>query len=367
MKRLPHLLREFHAHLAHESTTAYTRENSVSGEEEDGYISEASDFLGGEENPAGSSTDEESDGSGEEEEETIHVVPVTAERLQQLQSEFHDNHPSANRAVSESAYTSVTAHTNRPMPSVGVASQYSYRPPPTAQPTQEREDMDSNSVLQWKPVLPPIAPKTRHGHALVYCYPNLYLFGGCYWAHGDAMSTTDLYYNVYDQRWRQCKEEVVPPRFMASVAVSNASHTFPQHTDHTVSENDPNRAHMVLYAFGGLDFNRQLSNHLYRTQLPPSRYELLPQLGHHPPTAVQGCAGVRCAAGDRGWGGLSVLHGWIPGRQAHDPVHAAVHAADRDVAAAGDEPGLGAKSAVLSGVHSSGASGRGANHTAESV
>jgi len=101
---------------------------------------------------------------------------------------------------------------------------------PVLQDTQEILGKKTVHPLRWRHILPAVAPRSRHGHHLVSCGVFLYLLGGSYWAHGNALASTDMIFHVGTGVWKQVAA-LLPSRFCAALAVSNTTPSPPADRD----------------------------------------------------------------------------------------------------------------------------------------
>lgn len=158
--------------------------------------------------------------------------------------------------------------------------------------------------LRWKMIRPPVAPRSRHGHHLVSCGERLYVIGGSYWAHGNALASTDMMCDVRTGAWQQISS-LFPQRFCAALAKSDAAPATPWTMQ---ASSAPRRLveetaeggtltcgtaragdeHQVLYYFGGLSYSHQLMNTLHRLRLPQEVLEELPQYRAVPRAQLKG-------------------------------------------------------------------------------
>ena len=75
----------------------------------------------------------------------------------------------------------------------------------------------SRRMCAWQKKTSAAMPRTRHGHVMVAHGGDLFVFGGCHWAHGDVLASLDLRYEVATNSWRPFDSQV-PPRFCAASA-----------------------------------------------------------------------------------------------------------------------------------------------------
>lgn len=216
----------------------------------------------------------------------------------------------------------------------GAATSYSLALPshgvdavvrPVLHDTEEVLGKKTVHPLRWDPIQPSVAPRSRHGHHLVTCGEFLYLIGGSYWAHGNALASTDMIFNIGSGIWRQVAS-LLPARFCAALAISNGTNlSSPEHVvaspevlaspslmncdiseaaDHLVAKRQ------VVYYFGGLDYTQHLTSTLYRLWLPRETVEELPQYGAAPREQFKGVMvcdiQYECTPEERKDGGVSV-------------------------------------------------------------
>jgi hypothetical protein len=205
--------------------------------------------------------------------------------------------------------------------------------PPVQSDTQNVLGKYTVRPLRWQRIRPPVAPRTRHGHHLVSCGDRLYVIGGSYWAHGNALASTDMMYDIRRKVWQQVSS-LFPPRFCAALAKSNSVRTgkslpasWASMAATTAAAGTSSELQMqdeqVLYYFGGLNYSRQLTNTLYRLWLPQETLEELPQYGAVPREQFKGilvcdmqreCNPAERECGERSVGQLFYLDGLQDGR-----------------------------------------------------
>ncbi|KPA84831.1 hypothetical protein ABB37_01304 [Leptomonas pyrrhocoris] len=198
--------------------------------------------------------------------------------------------------------------------------------PPRQRDTQEVLGKYTVRPLRWHQICPPVAPRTRHGHHLVSCGDRLYVIGGSYWAHGNALASTDMVYDTRKKTWQQVPS-LFSPRFCAALARSNAVPTAKGALASTAptdaSGEPPVCEEQVLYYFGGLNYSRELTNTLYRLWLPQGALEELPQYGAAPREQFKGilvcdiqreCSPAERKRGERAVGHLFYMDGMQNGR-----------------------------------------------------
>ncbi|KAL7699791.1 hypothetical protein NQL31_008095 [Lotmaria passim] len=231
-------------------------------------------------------------------------------------------------SVSRSTHTGPTAST---LHSFGKSGQPAVdrEAPPLQRDTQEVLGKYTVRPLRWQLLRPPVAPRTRHGHHLVSCGDRLYVIGGSYWAHGNALASTDMMYDVQKKVWQQVCS-LFPPRFCAALAKSNAvpkEKWMPAAADDTSTSAAAEllRLHdgQVLYYFGGLNYSHDPTNTLYRLWLPQETLEELPQYGAIPRKQFKGilvcdiqreCSPAERKRGESALGRLFYLDGLQDGR-----------------------------------------------------
>ncbi|KAK7198139.1 Kelch motif containing protein [Novymonas esmeraldas] len=236
--------------------------------------------------------------------------------------------------------------------------------PPVRADTREVRGKHTVRPLRWQRVQPAVAPRTRHGHHLVCCGHRLYVIGGSYWAHGNALASTDMMYDVRERTWHQLSS-LFPQRFCAALARSNAVPSSPASTSATDAlytttttiatitstgtadaprdartttaptttvamasaragdGGEEQQQQQVLYYFGGLDYSHELTNTLHRLWLPHEVLEELPQYGAVPRRQFKGvlvcdvqreCTPAERRAGERAVGRLFYMDGLQDGR-----------------------------------------------------
>ncbi|TPP47261.1 hypothetical protein CGC20_34580 [Leishmania donovani] len=148
-------------------------------------------------------------------------------------------------------------------------------------PADTREVRGKHTVrpLRWQMIRPPVALRSRHGHHLVSCRERLYVISGCYWAHGNALASTDMMYDVCTGASQQISFPF-PQRFCAALAKSDAVPATPW----TMAGDE----HQVLYCFGDLSYSHQLMHTPHRLWLPQAVLEELPQYGTVPRAQSKG-------------------------------------------------------------------------------
>lgn len=135
-------------------------------------------------------------------------------------------------------------------------------------------------IAVWTKITAGVMPRTRHGHHIVCCQHETFLFGGSYWAHGDTMATQDMVYDHVAGHWYQI-EPLFPSRFCSAVTTSGS---FKPAADHATAS-----ATVVVYSFGGLDIARQPTSSLFRAWLPTRTYEEIPTFGSVPSRQFKSC------------------------------------------------------------------------------
>lgn len=281
----------------------------------EGYHSEPDEFLetAGGAAPESSSSTAGSDSTGDtspplpspaaadREGTTPHVAVATPmERLRVLRAEGPTDEATAvalnfDRASSTvlmttdnptSAKCSIAAESELP---VALHSRRFYRDAkPILQDTRQIRGKCDQRPLHWRAIRPIVSPRTRHGHHLIYHANRLYVIGGSYWAHGNALSSSDMCFDLANKTWEQL-DPLLPSRFCAAVAVSNIKlpTTTVGNTGCAESSNT-SEGELVLYAFGGMDFNCTLTSTLHRLWLPSGAVEELPQYGTTPRDQFKG-------------------------------------------------------------------------------
>ncbi|KPI86208.1 hypothetical protein ABL78_4721 [Leptomonas seymouri] len=198
--------------------------------------------------------------------------------------------------------------------------------PPQRRDTQEVLGKYTVRPLRWHKICPPVSPRSRHGHHLVSCGHRLYVIGGSYWAHGNALASTDMVYDLRKKVWQQVPS-LFPPCFCAALAKSNAIPTerwVPASRSPTDTSAEPEmHDEQILYYFGGLNYSRRLTNSLYRLWLPQETLEQLPQYGAVPREQFKGvlvcdvqreCSPEERKRGERALGRLFYFDGLQDGR-----------------------------------------------------
>ncbi|CUF50429.1 Hypothetical protein, putative [Bodo saltans] len=152
----------------------------------------------------------------------------------------------------------------------------------------DEEDTAAAAALRpqasWTKITAGVMPRTRHGHHLVCCEHETYLFGGSYWAHGDTVAPQDMVYDHLAGHWYQT-EPLFPSRFCSAVTASGSFRSQPLKPTAT-----PNSTSMVVvYSFGGLDLSRQTTSSLFRAWLPSRSWEEITTFGSVPAPQFKSC------------------------------------------------------------------------------
>ncbi|KAG5496302.1 hypothetical protein JKF63_02603 [Porcisia hertigi] len=245
------------------------------------------------------------------------VTPITVDALRQMSLETatriecdasafpsivaSQDHTSASRSV-RTGHVLSTLHNFAKGHGVGYAMD---REAPSVQcDTREVRGKHTVRPLRWIKIRPPVAPRSRHGHHLVSCGERLYVIGGSYWAHGNALASSDMLYDVRKRTWQQISS-LFPPRFCAALAESNATCAAPctlrvsplsayvvdgatKDAGFTTPSVSASQECRVLYYFGGSNYSHQPTNTLHRLWLPQEELEELPQYGAVPRKQFKG-------------------------------------------------------------------------------
>jgi hypothetical protein len=116
--------------------------------------------------------------------------------------------------------------------------------------------------VRWERRTSSAMPRTRHGHVMVSHGDDVFVFGGCHWAHGDVAASSDLRYMVQTNSWRPFDSQI-PSRFCAASACT---------------------AQGEVFLFGGIaGREKEPTNAMHRISLSDFTVHEPPQLGQVPP------------------------------------------------------------------------------------